>query len=74
MCDLFVTHTFNQFTLLSSETKCNNILAPLKKLFKSHINLPKSTHNNIIHNKLFPSIHNFFLNQIYAHCVITNVI
>ncbi|GET54303.1 hypothetical protein RhiirA1_456722 [Rhizophagus irregularis] len=63
----------NQFTILTQQ-QCDSLLAPVKKLFKHHLKLPIITHNNIIHNKLFPSINSFFFNQFYSRCSITNVI
>ncbi|EXX72580.1 hypothetical protein RirG_067990 [Rhizophagus irregularis DAOM 197198w] len=63
----------NQFTIFT-RSQCDSLLAPVKKLFKQHLKLPISTHNNIIHNKLFPSINSFFYNQFYSHISIVNVI
>ncbi|GBC37436.2 ribonuclease H-like domain-containing protein [Rhizophagus irregularis DAOM 181602=DAOM 197198] len=63
----------NQFTIFT-RSQCDLLLAPVKKLFKQHLKLPISTHNNIIHNKLFPSINSFFYNQFYSHISIVNVI
>ncbi|PKK72014.1 hypothetical protein RhiirC2_777704 [Rhizophagus irregularis] len=63
----------NQFTIFT-RSQCESLLAPIKKLFKHHLKLPVSTHNNIIHTKLFPSINSFFYNQFYSHVSIVNVI
>jgi hypothetical protein len=48
-----------QHTILSY-TQCQQIMAPLKKLFKHHIHLLLNASDNIIYNSLFPSINNLF--------------
>lgn len=63
----------NQFSIFT-RSQCETLLAPIKKLFKHHLKLPTSTNNNIIHNKLFPSINSFFFNQLYSHVSIVNVV
>ncbi|GES90260.1 ribonuclease H-like domain-containing protein [Rhizophagus clarus] len=52
-----------QFTILSY-SKTQEIMAPLKKLFKHKFNLSISTPNYVIYNSLFPYINDLFANQI----------
>jgi hypothetical protein len=48
-----------QHTILSYQ-QCQQIMSPLKRLFKHHIHLPLNASDNIIYNSLFPSINNLF--------------
>ncbi|GES74374.1 ribonuclease H-like domain-containing protein [Rhizophagus clarus] len=52
-----------QFTILPY-SKTQEIMAPLKKLFKHRFNLSTSTPNYVIYNSLFPYINDLFANQI----------
>ncbi|GBC08208.1 hypothetical protein RclHR1_07970010 [Rhizophagus clarus] len=52
-----------QFTILPY-SKTQEIMAPLKKLFKHKFNLSTSTPNYVIYNSLFPYINDLFANQI----------
>ncbi|GBB95133.1 hypothetical protein RclHR1_24820004 [Rhizophagus clarus] len=63
----------NQFQVFTIE-QCNFIMAPIKKLFKQSLHLPRSTPDALIHHYLLPSINNFFYNQMYSHIAMTQLL
>ncbi|GBC09874.1 hypothetical protein RclHR1_09180008 [Rhizophagus clarus] len=63
----------NQFQVFTIK-QCNFIMAPIKKLFKQSLHLPKSTPDALIHHYLLPSINNFFYNQMYSHIAMTQLL
>ncbi|GET03452.1 RNA-directed DNA polymerase from mobile element jockey-like [Rhizophagus clarus] len=63
----------NQFQVFMIE-QCNFIMAPIKKLFKQSLHLPRSTPDALIHHYLLPSINNFFYNQMYSHIAMTQLL
>ncbi|GBC07807.1 hypothetical protein RclHR1_00770020 [Rhizophagus clarus] len=63
----------NQFQVFTIE-QCNFVMAPIKKLFKQSLHLPRSTPDALIHHYLLPSINNFFYNQMYSHIAMTQLL
>ncbi|GBC00708.1 hypothetical protein RclHR1_03950004 [Rhizophagus clarus] len=63
----------NQFQVFTIE-QCNFVMAPIKKLFKQSLHLPRSTPDALIHHYLLPSINNFFHNQMYSHIAMTQLL
>ncbi|GBB99149.1 hypothetical protein RclHR1_03430010 [Rhizophagus clarus] len=63
----------NQFQVFTIE-QCNFVMAPIKKLFKQALHLPRSTPDALIHHYLLPSINNFFHNQMYSHIAMTQLL
>ncbi|GBC00143.1 hypothetical protein RclHR1_03760007 [Rhizophagus clarus] len=63
----------SQFQIFSFK-ECEALMAPIKKIFKNSLHLPISTHDNLIYNKLFPSINNFFFHRLYCQSALVNLL
>ncbi|GES73345.1 ribonuclease H-like domain-containing protein [Rhizophagus clarus] len=63
----------SQFQIFSFK-ECEALMSPIKKIFKNSLHLPVSTHDNLIYNKLFPSINNFFFHQLYSQSALVNLL
>lgn len=71
----YLTYIINKVLLSIPELEyIDQFMILTEQLFKNHLKLLISTHNNIIHNKLFPNIQSFFLSQFYTHCTLTNIL
>jgi len=53
-------------TTILSDSQCESVLMPLKRLFKHRLYLPLSTPNNIIYNFFFPCLISIKHNQVKA--------
>ncbi|GBC02754.1 hypothetical protein RclHR1_00480011 [Rhizophagus clarus] len=63
----------SQFQIFSFK-ECEALMSPIKKIFKNSLHLSRSTHDNLIYNKLFPSINNFFFHQLYSQSALVNLL
>lgn len=61
----------SKFTFFNLNT-WEQLMAPLKKLYKHSLSLPTSTHNNVIYNTILRSIKSAYYNQLHLHLSIIN--